>query len=87
MTINFISSKDTDNECVMKLKSDNIEFMIYDSPDEVIEELFESLLSRYRIWLETSMRGSDFVFGCVYLLYFKCRKINLGESYIDTRNG
>ena len=32
------------------------------------------------------MRGSDFVFGCVQLLYYKCHKINpnLGGSYIDS---
>ena len=44
---NFISSKDNDEECVMHLKSDNTEFMISDNADEVIEELFQSLFSRY----------------------------------------
>ena len=70
----------------MKSRSDNIEFMIYNNPDEVIEELFESILSKCQIWLEKTMRGSDFVFDWVYLLYFKCRKVNsnLGESYIDS---
>ena len=36
IAISFISSKDNDEERVMYLKSDNIEFMIYDN-----EELFE----------------------------------------------
>ena len=45
--------------------------MIYDNTDEVIEELFESILNRYQIELETSMRGSDFIFDCVHLLYYK----------------
>ena len=36
--------------------------------DEVIEELFQSLLYRYQIRLETS-KGSDFIFHCVHLLY------------------
>ena len=53
----------------MHSKSDNIEFMIYDKAYEVIEELFESLLNRCQIGLETSIRGSDFLFGCVHLLY------------------
>ena len=32
------------------------------------------------------MRGSDFVFNYVQLLYYKCHKINLnrGGSYIDS---
>ena len=32
------------------------------------------------------MRGSDFIFGCVHLLYYKRHKINpnRGGSYIDS---
>ena len=60
IAINFISSKDVDEECVMHLQSDNIEFMPYDNINEVVNKLFESLRSRYQIGLETSVRGSDF---------------------------
>ena len=49
IAINFISFKDTDEEQVMYLKSDNIEVMTYDNIDEVIEKIFESLLSRYQL--------------------------------------
>ena len=34
--------------------------MTNDKADEVIEELFQSLLSRYQIGLETTMKGSSF---------------------------
>ena len=70
----------------MHSKSDNIEIMIYDKADEVAKELLESLLNRYRIELETSMRGSDFIFDCLNLLRNKCLKINLKRvySYIDS---
>ena len=69
----------------MHSKSDNIEFKLYDNANEVVNEVLESLLSRYRIGLETSMRESDFIFHSVQLLYFKCHKINFkrGGSYID----
>ena len=32
------------------------------------------------------MRGSDSIFDCVHLLYYKCHKINFkqGGSYIDS---
>ena len=32
------------------------------------------------------MKGGDFIFGCVNLLYNKCHKLNLdnGGSYIDS---
>ena len=43
--------------------------MINDETDKVIEEHFQSLLSRYPIGLETSMRGSHFIFDCVHLLH------------------
>ena len=42
--------------------------MIHDNADEVIEELFESLLNRYQIELETSMSGSDLVFVFIYCI-------------------
>ena len=49
IAINFISSKENDEECVMYSKSDNTEFMIYDNADEAIEELTQSLRSRHQI--------------------------------------
>ena len=58
----------------MHTKSDNIEIMINDKADEVIEELLQSLLFRYQIELEASMKGSDFIFDCVHLLQYKCHK-------------
>ena len=62
--------------------------MIYDNPDEFIEELFESRLNWYQIGLETSMIGSDFIFHCVHFLYYKCHEIYLNQdgSYIDSPN-
>ena len=70
----------------MHSKSDNIEIMTHYKADEVIEELFQSLFSTYEIGLETSMKGSSFVFYCATSLYYKCHKINLdrGGSYIDS---
>ena len=38
-------------ERVMHSKSDNIEFISYDNKNEVVNELFESLFSRYQIGL------------------------------------
>ena len=37
------------------------------SYDEVIEKRFESLLSRYQIGLEASMKGKDLVFNGTFL--------------------
>ena len=59
MAINFVSSKeDSDEARTMHRKSDNIEIMMGSETDEIIEELFESLLKRYQEGLEESMRGS-----------------------------
>ena len=48
--------------------------MINDEADEVIKEFSESLKNRYQNNLE-SMKGNEFVFNYVYLLYYKCHKI------------
>lgn len=37
----------------MNLKSDDIEIMVGNKIDDIIKELFQSLLTRYRIGLET----------------------------------
>ena len=85
IAINFVSSKDIDEEHVLHSKSHNMEIMIRDEADEVIKEIFKSLLSRYQIGLETSIKGGDFIFDCVNLLHYKCHLINLecGVSLID----
>ena len=72
----------------MLSKSDNLEIMISDKADEVIEELFKSLLNTYQSNLEKLIRGSEFVFDYLYLLYYKCHKTNpnCDESYEDSPN-
>ena len=46
IAINFIFSEDVDEDRVMLSKRDNIEFVSFDNANEVVNELFESLLSR-----------------------------------------
>ena len=88
MAINFISFKDStdfDKTQIIHLKSDNTEIMMGSETDEIIEELFESLLQRYRERLEESKNGSDLVFVSVDALYYNLGKISLnrGGSYVD----
>ena len=77
MTINFISSNDYDKTRIMASKSDNIEIMIGRETDENTEELFESFLQRYQKGLQKSMRGSEFIFDSIYILYYNLNKISL----------
>ena len=69
----------------MHWKSDNIEIMINDEVGEIIEELYDSLKSRYQNNLKL-MKGSDFVFNYFHLLYYTRHKIsaNCGGSYVDS---
>ena len=85
-TINFISSKDSDETHTMHAKSDNVQIMMGSETNEIIEELFKSLLQRYQKELEKSMRGSEFIFDNVDLLYYDLHKISLSRSgsYIDS---
>ena len=87
IAINFISSKpDSDEARAMSLKSDNIEIMIGSETNEIIEDLFKSLLQRYQKGLEESMDGSYFTFDSVDALYYDLNKVSLnrGESYTDS---
>ena len=56
VSINVISSKDSDETCNMHAKSDNIETMISSETDDIIDGLFESLLQIYQEGLEESVR-------------------------------
>ena len=76
IAINFISSKHSDEERVMHASSDNLKFTTYSHANDVIEKPFKSLFLEYRDNLETSMKGSDFTFDSVQLMYYKCHKVN-----------
>ena len=52
----------------MHSKSDTIEILINGKADEIVEEHFQSLLSRYQTRLETSMKDSYFDFDYFHLL-------------------
>ena len=86
MAIKFISSKDSEETCIMYSKSDNIEVIMGNETDEVIEDLFDLFLQRYQKKFEESMRGSEFVFDSVDSLCYKLHKksLNRGGSYIDS---
>ena len=88
IAINFISSKDTEEERVMHSTSVNIKFTPYNNENEVVNELFDLLRLKYQDNLNTSMRGSDFIFDSVQPMYYKCHKVNYKRSgsYIDSPN-
>ena len=86
MQITLISSLDTGEIRTMNSKSDNVEIAMGNEADDIIKELFESFKKRYQEGLETKMKGSQFVFESVDLLYYSLHKISLnrGGSYIDS---
>ena len=65
---NSIFSIDNDEQRLMHSKSGSIEIMINDEADEVIKQLSDSLKNRYQNNFE-SIKGSEFVFDYVQLLY------------------
>ena len=72
----------------MYSRNDNITFSPYNDTNEVVDKLFDSLCSIYQVNLENLMRGSDFIFDSVQLMYYKCHKVTFirGGSYIDSPN-
>ena len=86
IAINFISSRDAKEQPVMHSRRDNIKFTSYNEVNDVINKLFDSPCSKYQRNLETSMRGSDFIFDSVQLMCCKFYKVNFrhGGSCIDS---
>ena len=85
--VNFISLKPGSDETrIMYTRSDNIEIMFGDDNDDIIEQLFESLLKKYDEKLQNKMRETEFEFDCVNFLYYDFNKtrLNRGGSYIDS---
>ena len=87
ISINFISSKDSNETRNMHKKSDNIEMMMCSETDDIIGEFFKSLLQKYQEGLEELMRRSKCIFDGVDLLYYNLQEISLkrGGSYIDSQ--
>ena len=67
MAVNFIFSKDIDEERVMHSKTGNMEIMFH----------YKGNIIKYQIWLETSIKGSDSIFDHIKLFYHRCHKTNL----------
>ena len=72
----------------MHSKSNNTKFTFDNDGNEVVDELFESLRSRYQANLETSMEEKELIFDSVQLIYYKWHKVNfIGDgSYIDSQD-
>ena len=61
--------------------------MMGSKTDDIIKELFESLLQKYQEGLGKSMKGSNFAFDSVDLSYYHLQKTRLsrkGGSFIDS---
>ena len=85
--INFVSLKPGSDETrIMYTRSDNVEIMFGDDNDDIIEQLFESLLQKNEENFQNKMRASDFEFDGVNFLYYDFNKtsINRGGSYTDS---
>ena len=86
MKINFISSRNFIEIRDMCSKSDNFEIMMGANTNEIIRDLFNSLLRRYQGGLQESMRGIEFVFNYVESLNYMFHKVDLKRSgsYTET---
>ena len=60
----------------MHMHCKNTEVYIGYETDNIIKELFESVLEEYQESLKTKMKKSDFVFDSAYTLYYKLHKFH-----------
>ena len=70
----------------MHTKSDNTDILKGSETNNIIQELFKSIVQKYQKGLEESVRGSEFILDSVNLLYYHLHRISLkrGGSYIDS---
>ena len=70
----------------MHTKSDNTDILKGSETNNIIKELFKSIVEKYQKGLEESMRGSEFTLDSVNFLYYHLYRISLkrGGSYIDS---
>ena len=85
--INFISSRlGSDETRVIHTRSVSEEFTNGSDTDEIIKELFKSLLQRYQENLQEKMRGSDFAVDGVNFLYYDFNKISIRKWLKDKKS-
>ena len=80
MRANFISSKDTGETRAIYVWSDNVDIMWGGDTDDIIREIFRSLLHNYQEELKIT-KESDFVFESLELMDYKLHRVR-GGSYI-----
>ena len=85
MNPKFMLSTDSNEKRTMYPESDSSIVMIGNDTDEIIQEHLHSLLHKYKIGLDQSMKGSNFIFDYVSGIHYICNKVNLdrGVSYVD----
>ena len=67
IAISFFLSKRCYKERVMQSKSNKTKFTLYNDANEVVDEFFETLHSRYQGNLEKPVGTGDFAFNSVLL--------------------
>ena len=85
IAINFISSKDSEEELVMhssKIKI-YIKCLSYSEVNDVIKKVISFKIPG---WFRNTNERKCFLFDSVQLIYYKCHKVNFksGGSYIDS---
>ena len=85
--ISFVSLKpDSDEMCLMHIRSNAAEFMNGSETEEIIEPLYRSLLQNYNDNLQEKMKVSDFVFNGINYFYYDFNRVSIskGGSYTDS---
>ena len=80
MKLIFFSFVDKNDTHEMYSKSGNIVIMSGSDANDLINEIFDSLVKRYQEGLETKIKGSSYTFERVHLLKYYLHKITLNRG-------
>ena len=85
MEISLISTIEFGETSTMHIKSKNVVILTSYETDEIVEELFDSLLKKYKEGLEEKIKRSNHAFDSVDVLYYKLHKTSLNRARIINR--
>ena len=86
MKIIFTPIEDFNDKRALYLKTKNVEIMMGSDTNEIVKELFESIIQKYQELMEYSTKNSGLILEGVELMNYDINKItiNRGGSYIES---
>ena len=82
MKVNFATTKEPLKIYDIHIKGKNIAILTGYETDQIVEELFDSLLEKYQYVLENTGEGSNFLIMLIYCIINFIKQVYMGVDHI-----